>query len=250
MASSVPASVANGCSPAKQIAAYVGASPFVCGTSSLGNFRCALEPFDKLAICAAWFEHLPKPVVIDTAGRYGAGMALREIGRCLRELKIPPEDVIISNKLGWRKMPLGQSKPPFDPGIWKNPTHDAEYAISHDGILDCWHDGCEALGEDYVPQLVAVHDADEFLAAASSPDDRQRRMDAILDAYRALDELKRSGDVAMIGIGAKDWDVIRSIDDAVSLDWIMFATLLTIYRHPPRIVADLGPDEQTRRHIC
>ena len=239
MSAPTPASVAAGFSHPEQIIAHVSAAPFVCGTSSLGNLYRAIDAQGKLDICAAWFEHLPKPVVIDTAGRYGAGMALSEIGRCLRELKIPPQDVLISNKLGWRQTPLVGAEPTFEPGIWKEMTHDAEQAVSYKGILDCWNEGCDALGEDYRPTLASVHDPDEFLAAASSADERRRRMDAILDAYRALNELKRRGDVAMIGVGAKDWNVIREIHDAVSLDWIMFATLLTIYRHPPELVADI-----------
>lgn len=215
------------------------AAPFVCGTSALGNLYRELEPADKLAICAAWFQHLPRPVVIDSAGRYGAGMALEEIGRCLRELAVPPDDVLISNKLGWRRKPLVGKEPTFEPGLWKGMVHDAELAISYEGILECWRQGCEALGEEYRPRLVSIHDPDEFLAGAVSEDDRRRRMDSILDAYRALGELKRRGEFSMIGVGAKDWRVIREIDAAVPLDWVMFATLLTVYRHPPELLADI-----------
>lgn len=221
------------------VATSVGNTPFVCGTSALGNLFRQLTPDEKLAICAAWFEQLPKPVVIDTAGRYGAGMALREIGRCLRELDAPPEDVIISNKLGWRQKPLVGDEPTFEPGLWKGMTHDAELAISYDGILDCWREGCEALGDAYQPRLASIHDPDEFLAAASSPTDRQRRRQQVFEAYQALNELKDQGEVDMIGVGAKDWEVICDIHREVSLDWIMFATLLTIYRHPPRLVAEV-----------
>lgn len=225
-------------SPAS-VAAQVTAAPFVCGTSALGNFYRALDADEKRDICSAWFEHLPHPVVIDTAGRYGAGMALNEIGRCLRELQVSSDDVVISNKLGWRRKPLVGDEPTFEPGLWKGLTHDAALDISYEGILDCWREGCDALGDDYQPQLVSVHDPDEFLDGAKTPADRQRRMDSILEAYRALDELRKSGLVAMIGVGAKDWGVIREINNAFPLDWVMFATLLTIYRHPPELLAEV-----------
>jgi len=221
-----------------RVADVVSHAPFVCGTSSLGNLYREIPPTEKLAICRQWFEHLPRPVVIDTAGRYGAGMALSEIGRCLREIGVDPKDVVISNKLGWRQKPLVTEEPTFEPGIWKGMTHDAEQAISYQGILDCWREGCDALG-DFRPRLASLHDPDEFLDAATSAADRSRRMDAILDAYRALFDLKRSGEVAMIGVGAKDWDVIREIDNAVELDWVMFATLLTVARHPHDLLLEI-----------
>jgi D-threo-aldose 1-dehydrogenase len=58
----------------------------------------------------------------------------------------------------------------------------------------------------------------------------------ILDAYRELRSLKQSGQVQAIGIGSKDWRVIRQIADAVPLDWAMLANSLTIYHHPPDVV--------------
>ena len=39
-------------------------------------------------------------------------------------------------------------------------------------------------------QLVSVHDPDEYLDAAASPADRERRFDDILGAYTALGEMK------------------------------------------------------------
>ena len=53
----------------------MSAAPFVCGTSSLGNLYRVLDHDTKAAICREWFRLLPKPVVVDTAGKYGAGVA-------------------------------------------------------------------------------------------------------------------------------------------------------------------------------
>ena len=73
----------------------------------------------------AIFEHLPKPVVIDSAGKYGAGLALEVMGQCMRDLGIPPHDVIISNKLAWLRAPLTTPEPTFEPGAWFGLEHDA-----------------------------------------------------------------------------------------------------------------------------
>jgi D-threo-aldose 1-dehydrogenase len=98
--------------------------------------------------------------------------------------------------------------------------------------LECYEQGCELLGDGWEPQLVSVHDPDEYLAAAKSPDDRKRRFDDVLGAYRALFELKSGGAVQAVGIGAKDWRVIQEVVKQVDLDWVMFACSLSVYLHP------------------
>lgn len=211
--------------------------PIVFGTSALGNLYRVISDVAKLEIASAWFDHVAPPVVLDSAGKYGAGLALEMIGRALAEFEIPPDHVVISNKLGWKRVPLTTAEPTFEPSVWADIEHDAVQRISYDGMFECWEEGCQLLGDKYRPQLVSVHDPDEYLAAATSPDDRRRRFDEILDAYRALAELKGRGDVIGVGVGAKDWQVIREIDIAVPLDWVMIANSFTILRHPPELAA-------------
>jgi D-threo-aldose 1-dehydrogenase len=211
--------------------------PIVFGSTALGNAFKVAPDVTKLEICSKWFDHVAPPVFIDTAGKYGAGMALEEIGRALAKFEIPPEQVVISNKLAWKRSPLRTPEPLFEPGVWMGLAHDAVQRISNDGILECWDEGCQLLGETYKPQLVSVHDPDEYLAAASSHDDRRRRFDDILEAYRALGELKQRGEVVGVGVGAKDWHSVQEIDAAVPLDWVMMANTFTIMRHPPDLVA-------------
>ena len=57
----------------------------VYGTSYLGNLYTALPYQDKLALMEKWFECTEKPVVIDSAGKYGAGLALEMIGKGLAD---------------------------------------------------------------------------------------------------------------------------------------------------------------------
>jgi D-threo-aldose 1-dehydrogenase len=108
--------------------------------------------------------------------------------------------------------------------------------ISYSGILDCWKQGNELLGEGYTCQFLSVHDPDEYLAAAMSPEDRAGRMDDILGAYKALGELRDEGKCQAIGVGSKDWEAIAAIDKEVKLDWVMLANSLTIYRHPQELL--------------
>ena len=57
--------------------------PIVFGTSYLGNLYTALSWERKLQIMQGWFDNVECPVAIDTAGKYGAGLALEVIGKGL-----------------------------------------------------------------------------------------------------------------------------------------------------------------------
>lgn len=208
----------------------------VFGTTPLGNIYQVVEESVKHDLVKNWFRHAETPVFIDSAGKYGAGLALESLAKNLTSLGIAPADVVISNKLGWKRAPLLTPEPTFEPGAWFGLEHDAVQCISYEGILECHAEGNTLLAP-YETQLLSVHDPDEYLAAANSDTDREKRYRDILDAYRALFELKAAGKAEgktnSVGVGAKDWNVIRRLwDDGIALDWVMFANSYTIMRHP------------------
>jgi D-threo-aldose 1-dehydrogenase len=202
----------------------------------MGNLYQELSEEVKLQIMQEWLAVSESAPMIDTAGKYGAGLALEVIGEGLKKLGVKKDDITISNKLGWYRIPLTTEEPTFEPGAWVNLKYDAEQRISYSGILDCWEQGCQLLGGYYKPQVVTVHDPDEYLFAASDEADRKKRFNDILEAYKALFELKEKGEVKAVGIGAKDWLTIKELYDHVQFDWVMFANKLTIYHHPPEII--------------
>jgi len=211
--------------------------PVVFGTSCLGNLYCALPDDTKLNIMREMFERVEAPVVLDSAGKYGAGLALEVIGRGLAELGVSRDDVLISNKLAWIRTPLTTAEPTFEPGVWDGLEHDAVQKISYRGIMECWEQGCELLGGTYTPRVVSVHDPDEYLGAATCRSERQDRMGDIVEAYRALHDLKQRGEAKAVGVGAKDWHVIRELAAETDLDWVMLACSLTVMHHPPELLA-------------
>ncbi|MCK5694871.1 MAG: aldo/keto reductase [Bacteroidales bacterium] len=208
----------------------------VYGTSYLGNLYKALSYNEKLALIAKWFECTDKPVVIDSAGKYGAGLALEVIGLGLTELGISPDDILISNKLGWFRVPLTTDEPTFEPGAWADLAYDCIQTFGYDEIIKCFDQGNQLLGGTYRSEVVSIHDPDEYLLAASDPSDRELRIKEILESYRALFDLKREGRVKAVGIGSKDWTVIKELYAHVPFDWVMFANSFTIFRHPPGIL--------------
>jgi len=206
--------------------------PIIFGTSGLGNLFVALDEEAKIKIVEACIVLSGGRVVFDSAGKYGAGLALEVLGRALSRLKIRPEDVVISNKLGWVRSPLRGMEPTFEPGVWKDLRYDAVQKISYDGIMECFEEGNQLLGS-YTPKMVSVHDPDEYLAGAGGHEQLlDQRYADILDGYEALFELKRQGKVSSVGVGAKDWRVIKRIVRDVPLDWVMFANSMTLKTHP------------------
>ena len=204
----------------------------VYGTSYLGNLYKALSFEDKLTLMRKWFECTEKPVVIDSAGKYGAGLALEVIGKGLAELDIDPEDIVISNKLGWYRIPLATDEPTFEPGAWIDLENDCIQTFGYDEIIKCYEQGNELLGGVYTSEVVSIHDPDEYLLAAGDPVERKKRLTEILESYRALFDLKQEGKVKAVGIGSKDWTIIRELYQHVPFDWVMFANSFTLYSHP------------------
>ena len=208
----------------------------IFGTSCLGNLYQALDDEIKRQILKEIFTQMEDVAVLDSAGKYGAGLALEVLGRELKRLNIQADQVIISNKLGWYRVPLKTAEPTFEPGAWKNITHDAIQKISYQGIKACWEQGCNLLGDGYKPQMVSIHDPDEYLSAAENESERNRRFEDIVAAYEALIDLRNKMETKSVGVGAKNWKIIRDIAAVVDLDWVMFANSLTIYHHPPELL--------------
>lgn len=203
----------------------------IMGTSCLGNLYQELPQPTKTAIVKEYISHTAGQPAFDTAGKYGAGLALECLGKALQELQIPPDEVIISNKLGWLRVPLEHPEPTFEPGVWKNLRYDAIQRISYEGILACYEQGNQLLGA-YQANWVSIHDPDEYLASATDKSSEDQLYQDILSAYQALHDLKKAGKVKAIGIGAKNWRIIKQLSKDVALDWVMIANSYTLHDHP------------------
>ncbi|MEX2569159.1 MAG: aldo/keto reductase [Cyclobacteriaceae bacterium] len=209
--------------------------PIVFGSSAFGNLFHEYPLSLKKEILAEIFRQTAPYTVFDTAGKYGAGLALEVLGDFLQEQGIKKDEVIITNKLGWVRTELKGKEPTFEPGIWKGLQHDAVQKISYDGILECFEKD-KALLRQNIPQLVSVHDPDEYLAGGKSKAGKEQRWQEILSAYKALEKLKSEGRIKGIGVGAKDWKTIRDIYQYIDLDYVMLANSLTLISHPPELM--------------
>jgi len=206
----------------------------IFGTSALGNLYTALPYEVKEEIVGECVRNSQGTVLFDSAGKYGAGLALESLNKCLDNLNVVPESVIVSNKLGWYRTDLRAPEPTFEPGVWKDLKFDAVQKISYEGILECFKQGNLLLGK-YTPQLISVHDPDEYLAIARTSAEEDKLYQDILEAYKALLSLKETHQV-LVGVGAKSWRAIERIYADIKLDWVMIANSMTIKNHPPDLL--------------
>lgn len=211
----------------------------IFGSSALGNLFKSYTKAEKKQILKEAFEQTHPFTVFDTAGKYGAGLALEVLGEFLVEEGIPKKNVIITNKLGWTRVPLTTAEPLFEPNIWKGIKNDAVQKISYKGILECFEKD-NALLQGYVPQLISLHDPDEFLDKANTEEEREALWEDVLGAIRAMKELKEQGKVKGVGVGAKDWKIIKEIYQRVPLDYVMIANSLSLINHPPELLDFVG----------
>jgi D-threo-aldose 1-dehydrogenase len=210
--------------------------PIIFGTSALGNLYRALGDDTKLEIVKECLKNIQNPV-FDSAGKYGSGLSLETLGKCLHQLNIDPENVIISNKLGWIRTELKTAEPTFEQGVWFDLKHDAIQKISYHGIMECYDQGNQLLGGTYKPRLLSVHDPDEYINQGKNLQEREKLITDVIEAYKALEEIKKKEEKIAIGIGAKDWTIISAVAERVDLDWVMFANSLTIMTHPTELLA-------------
>lgn len=220
----------------------------ILGTSCLGNLYQAVSQQSKTAIIKEFIQQSNGTPVFDTAGKYGAGLALESLGKGLKSLDVHPEDIIISNKLGWYRTELKTPQPLFEKDIWIDIKNDAVQKMGYEGILECYQQGNELL-DGYKAQFVSVHDPDEYLAAATDSTDKDKRYKEILSAYTALFDLKKNGTVKAVGVGAKDWRIIQRLVGDIDLDWVMIANSMTVHSHPKELLVFMNGLAQKNVHI-
>ncbi|MGI9416869.1 MAG: aldo/keto reductase [Geminicoccaceae bacterium] len=149
----------------------------------------------------------------DTAPFYGFGMSERRIGDALRG----DDDVVLSTKVGRLLKP----SLPDDPASigWPAPLpFHPVYDYSYDGVMRSYEDSLQRLGLDRI-DILYIHDIGPFTHA--DPEEEARHFEeAMTGGYRALEALRKAGDIAAFGIGVNETELLlRALDQG---DWDVF----------------------------
>lgn len=162
----------------------------------------------------------------DTAPFYGFGLSERRVGDALRG----SSDAILSTKVG-RLLKRGAWNDPGQYG-WPAalPFHHV-YDYGYDGVMRSYEDSLHRLGLDRI-DILYLHDIGSFNHPDSDEEAGHFR-DAMSGGYRALEELRRSGDVFGIGIGVNEIDVsLRALEHG-NWDVFLLAGRYTLLEQEP-----------------
>ena len=146
----------------------------------------------------------------DTAPWYGFGRSERVMGDLLRGT-----DYVLSDKVG-RLLRPGAVKNPMDYGMIDPLPFHVVYDYGYDGIMRAFEDSLQRLGLDRI-DILLVHDIGTF----QHGEENARHFRDLKDSgYRAMDELRKSGQVKAIGLGVNENEVCM---DALDIgDWNVF----------------------------
>lgn len=200
------------------------------GSAPIGNFRFNTTDDDAhAALAAAWAAG---GRLYDTSPYYGYGRAEQRVGRFLQS--VAPQDYVLSTKVGRWLRPL---RPTDDlAGLRKGglrffPTLD----YSYDGAMRSLEQSYLRLGLDRI-DIVLIHDVDAFTHGSDAA--AQPHFEAAMaGAYRALDELRRSGQIGAIGAGVNDTRWCRRLVEAGDFDCVMLAGQYTLIEHSAETLA-------------
>ena len=194
------------------------------GTGTLGGHRIPVTREEGEAVVqAAWSAGVR---YFDTAPFYGFGKACRIVGDALREL--PREEWVLSTKAGRLLRPQANAG---TPSALRHPMpFEDVFDYSYDGIMRSFEDDLQRLGLARIDVLY-VHDIG---ARQHGKDGHLGIMRTFRDSgYRALEELRSSGQLRAIGIGVNEWEVLREAIDWGDWDVFLLAGRYTLLEQTP-----------------
>ncbi|MEX0853970.1 MAG: aldo/keto reductase [Bauldia sp.] len=162
----------------------------------------------------------------DTAPYYGYGRSEHMVGDELRD----HDGWVLSTKVG--RLLQARKKPPDANDSWKHPfPFEPLFDYSYDGVMRSYEDSLQRLGLNRI-DILYIHDIDVF--THGTPDRQASVFRTAMDgAYKALDELRRSGDVQAIGIGVNEPAPIADALDHGQWDVFLLAGRYTLLEQAP-----------------
>lgn len=191
------------------------------GSASIGNLYSRIsDEVAEATVLAAW-QHGFR--YFDTAPYYGLGLSERRLGDALRAFS--RDDFKLSTKVGRVLNPavdidVTQARYGFESPMPFEPTYDYTY----DGVMKSYEASLQRLGLSRI-DILLVHD----IGALTHGDaNAQHFSDLESGGYRALEELRRAGDIEAIGLGVNEWQVCEAAMEVGEFDCFLLAGRYTL----------------------
>jgi D-threo-aldose 1-dehydrogenase len=199
------------------------------GSAPIGGSRYPVSEHDAdSAMEAAWAAGMR---YYDTSPFYGYGRGEMRIGRFLRS--VDREQAILSTKVGRYMRPVrgGDNTSNLRPfGLKFMPVFDYTY----DGTMRSLEQSWVRLGLPRI-DIAFIHDIDVW--THGDEEVTKRLFDIAMNgAYRALDELRKSGEIKAIGAGVNQQEWSRRFVEAGEFDCMMLAGRYTLIDHEPEVL--------------
>lgn len=197
------------------------------GSAPLGNYLRPLneEECDR-TLSAAWDSGVR---YFDTAPLYGLGLSEMRVGRLLAKRR--RDDFIISTKVGRLLLPCEKDEVN---GIFfvETPQVRFVYDYSYDGVMRSYEESLKRLGLDRV-EILYVHDICALVHGGREGSEARIRELVDTGGWRALTELRDSGDVLAIGAGVNEWESCARLLELVDPDLFLLAGRYTLLEQAP-----------------
>lgn len=189
------------------------------GAAPIGNLYRPMTDGDAHALLrAAWNAGMR---YFDTAPLYGFGLSERRLGDFLRTQA--RDSFLLSTKVG-RVLVANDGWHDQRDYFIDAPAFEPVFDYSYDGIMRSFEASLERLALDRI-DILLMHDIGEKTHGEAH---RQQFGIAMDGGYRAMDELRRSGAVTAIGIGANEWQVCDTAMDRGEWDCFLVAGRYTL----------------------
>lgn len=188
------------------------------GAAPLGNMNRALTAEESASVVeAAWASGAR---YFDTAPLYGHGLSEQRLGDHLRRRE--RNAFVLSTKVGRLLEPCAKGHE--NSGIYVNtPQMRVAFDYTYDGVMRSFEDSLRRLG---VPiDILFVHDLDPVTHGDAAP---AHWRDLMQGGWRALDELRRAGDVRALGAGMNECSPCERLLQEADPDVVLIAGRLTL----------------------
>lgn len=203
------------------------------GGATLGGNMADLTDDDGRKLVAEGYDAGIR--YFDTAPFYGYGRSEHVMGDGIRR----KDGWVLSSKVGRLLAPRRAPQAATD--LWAAPLpFEPRFDYGYDGTMRSYEDSLQRLGVDHI-DILYIHDIDDFTHGADlQPKMHRAAMDG---TYKALDALRRAGDIKAIGIGVNESKPIMDALDHGRWDVFLLAGRYTLLEQEP--LADLFPALET-----
>lgn len=192
------------------------------GGAPLGNLYRAISEEDAQGALQAAYDSGIR--FFDTAPQYGLGRSEGRFGKALR--RFGRHNVQLSTKIG--RLLVDCEPHEVTPEAFIDvPQRRIVFDYTYDGVMRSYEASKERIGVDHADVLL-VHDVDVFSQGSQEASDAKVRELFDGGGFRALTELRSSGDVTAIGAGVNEWQVCERLLGLGDFDGFLLAGRYTL----------------------